>query len=247
VSADFLTKRLALSAISPEAAKYAGIRSMKASEARAKGFGLPAYCSDGFLIPYYDVAGKLTQFWRWRNNPDSRRGFLGQTEQPKYGQPQATGCAIFLPRVKGLSWPDALEDPPTPVVVVEGELKALSLCLRGVEAVGIGGVWNFARQRVLLPELVDLAKHGREMLILFDSDAGDKPQVCAARFALAQALFEAGGKPIIGEMPNLLLPEKTGADDFLRLHPKLRNGPLLDALKAMQSFEDQEHALFTEL
>ena len=79
-------------------------------------------------------------------------------------------------------------NPAIEVWIVEGELKALSLCLRGVPAVAVGGVWNWANQKRLLPELDWLAQKERVLRILYDSDTRDKPQVAGARYALAWAL-----------------------------------------------------------
>lgn len=233
-NSSFLTRRLILSSVDPHAAAYAGIRSMTIVAARAAGYALPAYCSDGFIIPYYDSADRLVKNrWRWRNNPEARIGFARQTEQAKYGQPKDAGCYLYLPRVKGIKWQKIIDDSKKDVFVVEGELKALSLCLADILAVAVGGGWNFANKRQLLPELEKFAEGGRRLFILYDSDTRDKPQVAGARYALARALTDAGGKPSFIELPHLKDSEssdKTGADDFIRLNPDIRGGDLRDAL-----------------
>jgi hypothetical protein len=231
----FLLDRLALSAISVPAAAWAGIQQMTVATARSSGLALPAYCSDGFVIRYHDSQGRVIKdLWRWRNDPAARNGFARITEFKKYGQPAREGCFLYLPRVKKLDW-QKLADPTIAIFIVEGELKALSLCLAGVPTVAVGGVWNFANQRRLLPELEALAAKERSLPILFDSDTRDKPQVAGARYALARALLNAKGKPFFIELPHLddpLSPDKTGADDFVRLHPELKGEKLARALLA---------------
>ena len=146
----FLNERLRLSVISPAAARYAGIQAMTAANARAKGYALPEYAVDGFLIPYSNQRGKLIPgIWRWRNNPSAVEGFAALTKDRRYIQPAATDCWVYFPHVEGLVWARTLARPEIPVAVVEGELKALSLCCAGVPAVGIGGVWNWLLHKEL--------------------------------------------------------------------------------------------------
>ena len=122
-----------------------------------------------------------------------------------------------------------------PVGIVEGEFKALSLCLAGVPAVGIGGVWNWLRNKELLPVLARLAKQ-REILILFDSDTDDKPLCAGALYHLAKALMDAGATPRILHIPHLPDPEspsKTGADDLVRLK-KFKDEKLREYLLSLE-------------
>ena len=140
----------------------------------------------------------------------------------KYLAPEGSGCQVYWPRVKGLDWSTILKNPKVPVAIVEGELKALCLCLAGVEvtAVAIGGVWNWVRNKQLLPDLARLAAGGRDILIIFDSDTEDKPQCSGARYWLAKAMLDTGGNVHIIRIPHLpddKSPDKTGADDLVRL------------------------------
>ena len=230
----FLADRLKLSAIPHDTATYAGIRSMTKADALSAGYELHDTTSDGFVIPYYDMDGKLEKgLWRWRNNPDAYSGFIPQM---KYDQPSGTGCFLYLPRVKDLPWKKLVgakkKEQEPELVIVEGELKALSLCLHGVLAVAVGGVWNFANNKLLLPELRQLAS-GRNCRVLFDSDAKDKPQVLGARAQLMRELAAVGATVTYIEMPHLpdpQSPDKTGADDFIRLNPNLKDEALRTAL-----------------
>src|ERR1035441_8187635 len=251
----FLRSRLKLSAISPGDASFGGLRASSAAEARASGKALPMYCTDGFLIPYHDLDGsEIPDRWRWRNNPSVARGFAALAAgmlqgRRKYVQPRGSGCFAYYPRVKGLDWRKVLGNATQAIAVVEGELKALSLCLAGLPAVGIGGVWNWQNSaKELRPEPAQFAANRRSILIVFDSDAADNPLVDGARYALARALLDKGGEPHITPLPHLYdpaSPDKTGADDFVRLHPELKGEELL---KVLLDFEDQhQFALAAEL
>ena len=231
----FLEERLRLSAIPLEAARYAGIRAMTALEAREQGLELPSYCSAGFLIPYYDMNGKrLSHIWRWRNS----------SSEIKYAQPSDTGCWVYFPRVKGLDWCKVLADPKIPVIIVEGELKALSLCLAGVLAVAIGGVWNWSLHKGLLPELQKLAAQQRCLYIGFDSDTENNQKVKAARYSLAKALLDERAQIYFLNIPHIADSEstaKTGADDLVRVWKK-RDDELQQALFALaEDFALQQH------
>ena len=232
-AAAFLEERLKLSAIPPKAAAYAGIEAMTVEQARAKGYELPGYPKDGFIVRYYSEEGKLLAMWRWRNS----RG----KPKFKYTQPKGTGCWVYLPRVEGLNWKKILADPTIDIFIVEGELKALSLSLAGIPAVGLGGVWNWKLNKELLPELRRLAE-GRTIYIAFDSDIEDKPEVAGARFWLARELMEKRSHPRIVSIPQLT-DDKTGVDDLIRIR-KLRTKKLLEYLLALAMPFELDAALY---
>lgn len=237
---DFLAERLELSDIPADAARYAGIKAMTAEEAKKRGYRLPAYCVNGFLIRYYDEQDRLRpDMWRWRNDPACLKGFRRLSDRPlkgmKYGQPADTGCEVYWPRCHGIDWEKMLADTQIPIVITEGELKALCLCVRGVAAVALGGVWNWTRHKRLLPALERLAAHGRELWIAFDSDTDDKPEVATARFKLAKALTDADAVVRILTVPKLPAnAAKAGIDDWCRLRPKLRGKDLSEALLTLE-------------
>jgi hypothetical protein len=235
----FLKERLRLSAITPEAARYAGIQAMTVPAARAAGYELPGYPQDGFLLPYYNEAGKLiSEMWRWRNDTKNKKW--------RYVQPAGTGCRVYFPRVKGLDWRRVLADPKIPVFIVEGELKALSLTLAGVPAVALGGVWNYLTHKALLPELKQLAEGGRPTWIAFDSDTEDKSEVKRARYNLARALLDEHAEVHWLTLPHLAdpdSPDKTGVDDLVRVS-KSRDDKLrsrLTGLEETDRFAIQQH------
>lgn len=74
-------------------------------------------------------------------------------------------------------------------------------------------------QSRLIPELREaIAWEGRKVIICFDSDLSDKPQVRLAMKDLAKALSALGAHPHVLRLPNELDGGKNGIDDFLSAH-----------------------------
>ena len=88
----------------------------------------------------------------------------------------------------------------SPLIVTEGEKKALALWQAGFQVVGIGGVWNWFKRGGELPATkesrpiadLDLVNWRRPVTILFDSDGHDNPLVRLAAFRLARELPSGG-------------------------------------------------------
>src|SRR5262245_45054770 len=100
---------------------------------------------------------------------------------------------------------ERLQDPNTPVVIVEGAMMSLAAAQRGNAAVAIAGVENWsmrdaADRRVLIDDLAKYAK-GRRVFIVFDSDAITNGHVGQAERAFALALREAGADVRVVRLP----------------------------------------------
>lgn len=81
---------------------------------------------------------------------------------PKYLQPPGTGTHIYAPGTPA--------GPETPLLIVEGEFKALSaMLLAGQYAVGLGGAAQWQRDGALHPRLAALAA-GRPVVVCYDAD-----------------------------------------------------------------------------
>ncbi|MGA7562293.1 MAG: DUF3854 domain-containing protein [Desulfobaccales bacterium] len=134
----------------------------------------------------------------------------------------------------------------SPLLIVEGEKKALALNQAGIPAVGIGGVWNRCmnaeggyrqpKETKPIPDLA-LVNWRRPLTILFDSDGHDKPLVRLAAFRLGRELSRRGASVSILFLPPGTNGEKQGADDFLVAH-----GPeaLTDLLKTAWPFDPND-------
>jgi hypothetical protein len=170
----------------------------------------------GMRIPYFDVRGKPTGFYRLRylGPPPSLFG-----EQPtriiKYVQPPETGTAAYFPRL--VDWAKALK-PKQPLFLTEGELKSAKACKDGIPTIGLGGVFNFQSARLgvpFLPELEAIDWAQRPVNIIFDSDYATNPHVRIALHRLMTVLTSRGARPRVVTLPNLPDRDKTGLDDYL--------------------------------
>lgn len=167
------------------------------------------------VLPYFDFAGRQTRFFRLRYLGDPT-GFAASLEKPvRYVQPPGTLNEVYMPPLR--DWSKVRSDPETVLIVTEGELKAASACARGFACVGLGGVemWRAGKRGIpLLPQLEEFEWDRREVFIVFDSDAQEKPDVMRAQLALARELTSRGAMPSVVTLPNLG-DGKTGLDDFL--------------------------------
>ena len=150
------------------------------------------------VIPYFDVNGepvlfdKDKPFCRVRYlEAASPASFIKQKPQ-RYGQPQASGTRAYFPNVEGLSWAKAQGDE-SPLIITEGEKKALATTLAGFTTIGLGGVYNWLHGGALLPELQAFQWKGREVYIAFDSDAALNPNIQAAEARLVEELMRGRG------------------------------------------------------
>lgn len=169
-----------------------GLRDIKASEAAAMGFSRPY---DGIYIPY-------------PNDKDSRiryypTGFGAQLEDTaKYGQRPGTPPAAFWPGGVGHTW---LEDRDVPVLITEGEFKAIAVDYLvnspmrhpAVVPIGLGGVSSWMSRKLgldMLPELAAVKWAGRRVWVAFDADLATNPSVALALSKLFNKLVELGAQ-----------------------------------------------------
>jgi hypothetical protein len=175
-------------------------------------FGQPR---DAYRIPYFDIKGKTTDYYRVRflqceNDNDLR-----------YMQPAGSAPALYLPPTLGprRSWVGIAADPTIPLIITEGEKKAAVASKRGLACLGLGGVWSFrsgGRFQNLLPEFDAFNLEGRVVEVCFDTDVMTKREVHMAMIHFARTLYRLKGckvnfvflKPIAASL-------KTGLDDYL--------------------------------
>jgi hypothetical protein len=115
--------------------------------------------------------------------------------------------------------------------VVEGELKALCGHARGLQIVGLSGVWNWRSpdtlltelmpdkklpdKEALLPELAQIDWKGKKVCLLYDSDISPGHVAYDAFPRLAEQLYRLGCEEVrIVSLPPVLEEGKTGLDDF---------------------------------
>lgn len=198
-----------------------GITVVEAADAKA--LRLPAEAW-GFKLPYFDVEGHQTKFFRVRYMEDTRKGFdkLTTKKPLKYGQPGSTVNEVYFPPFA--PWAQIVADVGTALIITEGELKAACATKHGFPTIGLGGVWCFQSKKSgtpLLEQLESIQWKGRTVYIVFDSDAVTNPDVLAAERRLAQRLLERGAEVYIGRLTQGYRDgdvSKVGVDDFIVLN-----------------------------
>jgi putative DNA primase/helicase len=154
-----------------------------------------------------------------------------------------------------------VDDATLPIIICEGEKKALSLWRLATEEsdppafvpIAVSGVWGWKgktgieagpkgdRETVKgpIPDLGRVQWRGRTVSILFDSDRKSNPLIRSAERGLALELKSRGAPVIrIVELPELSGLEKTGADDFLA---HVEGGPqrMLGLIKTARLFKPE--------
>lgn len=179
----------------------------------------------GIIIPYYKPDGTLLKygFGDQPQRPFFRVRWL-ETKQPsgfvkpkprRYTQPRNTGPQVYFPPL--LDWPAILKDARVPIIITEGEAKAISGAFHGFPVLALGGVYSFTTPGGrLLPALEEIGWNQRHVYVVYDSDAATNPDVLAAEARLVHELQGLRGAhchivrlPADGD-------EKMGLDDYLR-------------------------------
>jgi putative DNA primase/helicase len=242
------TQELLKSGISAEDAKSAGIHTVTHPETVGKLLNYahpPKHFGDCLAIPYCDVHGEPITFAN-RNgetvpycrvkpeNPNSR--------DRKYEAPLGQSSHIYI----SPSTREAILAPDSPLMVIEGEKKALCASIHGYPCIGLPGVWMWAapqteaekkakKPKEPRPELAAIAWEGRRVYIAFDSDLEQNRQVRNARKQLAEALTRRNAIVYFVDIPPTATGEKQGVDDYIVSHGAeaftnlVRNAEVFDA------------------
>jgi hypothetical protein len=201
------------------------------------------------VIPYFEPSTGLVRRFerngaavpyarlRWLKPPVANGHGFGRPRIQRYSQPARSGVAAYFPPC--LPWRDLTRDASVGLLLTEGEAKAVAAARHGWPAIAFGGVYSFAdRQGELLPELDAVAWRGRDVCVVYDSDAAFNPAVLAAEARLVEALQrQRGARVRIVRLPQEG-DEKVGLDDFLKargagaLQALIRETPSLSILDA---------------
>lgn len=237
--------KLQSSGLEKEDSKRLRLQVYTGEQLKSKYTDLPVYVG-GIHIPYFDLEGKPTKFWRFRYLEDTRTGFLAETNRKplRYVQPKKSNSEIYLPPLLPPnfgSWKKVATAIDTPIMITEGEFKSASSCkLFGMPTIGLGGVWSFkstAELAPLLPQFEQIAWKGRIVYICYDSDAATNPQVVMAENALARELTRLGAEPYIVRIP-MNGSGKVGVDDYLMKHGTKQFSALVQHATAFKSAQE---------
>lgn len=240
---DAVLNKLAASELDAEDARLLRFESVTAEQ--CKQLKLPAAAA-GFKIPYFDINGKLTKFFRVRYMEDTRTGFAKLTSKKpmRYGQVPGTINELYLPPF--IDWNGIANDKEVPLLITEGELKSACATKHGLPTIGLGGVWCFQSTKARQPLLEGFdwfAWQGRTVYIVFDSDAATNPDIVAAEARLARRLIDRGATVMVARMPSDDETKKVGLDDYILFHG-------IDALQSEvldNAFEYDASAVLHEL
>jgi hypothetical protein len=160
------------SRISPDVIRQRGYFSAEEPEPLLEmGFAEYQARPPALIIPVWGVDGRY-RFSRMR--PDEPRQDRDNPEKIiKYEQPENTPLALDVPKA-ALPY---LEDPTKRLWICEGEKKADALASHGECAVALLGVWGWKRDGAPLEDWDHIRLIGREVRVLFDSDAAHKIEV----------------------------------------------------------------------
>jgi hypothetical protein len=262
---------LAKSWITRELADQAMLRRVDAQQGReAIGQKGNRDCA-GILIPLYGPEAPYPHAYRLRrDNPEWKQGKDGalKPDRKYLGEP-GSGNRIYFPPGVTLAH---LADPATPIVIVEGEKKALALqrlAYHDVEnprfiPVAIAGVWNWRGtvgktggprgERVDIKgpinDLSLIVWNGRTVFILFDTNVATNDSVKWARKGISRELATRRA-----EVRCINLPEDcgvNGVDDLLsawgparvlELFERTTSGTTLQVVRTPQ-FQSKPEGMF---
>lgn len=163
------------------------------------------------VIPYFLPSGEPLLDG---DTPFTRQRLLSQVyfgKGPKYLQARGTKPHLYYP--PNFDWQSIA--PDTPIVITEGEIKALVACSHNIPTIALGGVSSFGRE-VLLTEFDFVSWDGRTTYICFDSDAAQNSQVVTAEARLIEALqIQKRARCSIVRLPPAADGGKVGLDDYL--------------------------------
>jgi len=223
------------SGLSDEAIIASGCYSVDRREAITI-LGIDPGC-DGLAFPYPSSNGK-PQFARIK--PDTPYKAPGWKKPAKYLTPAGEKNRLYIPATLDQS---VLPDPTVPLIVTEGEKKALKATAEGFPCVALPGVWSWAAgkdsetgQRHTIHDLDLVTWKGRVVHVCYDSDAVTNEQVQKAERALAEHLQSRGAEVKAVRLPGGPDGEKVGLDDFL-----VQQGP-----KALRKFLEKAQHPATE-
>ncbi len=182
------------SGLSDETVKAAGVYSIRPTDIShffSRRRGVPRDIESALCFPYQGG-----EFARIKLFPP-----LGKM---KYAQPPKTGARLYIP----------LPVNDGAVVVCEGEKKTLAASQAGLNAVGMGGIWNWLTNGNLIIDLQLIDWNDREVTVIPDSDVFRRMDLMRAVYALGRELQAQGACVYVAQISQRG-EAKVGLDDYL--------------------------------
>jgi hypothetical protein len=188
----------------------------------------PVFLGPCLVFPYVHPDGRRNGYVRIK--PSKPRADKKPGKPIKYEAPKGSGNRLYIPPGTVAK----LADPDVPLLLTEGEKKALAADQAGYACLSVPGVWSWQKGRPrtngkpvgprrMIPDFDLIPWTGRAVTIGFDSDAADNPDIQWAEWHLAKALGKRGATVTVVRLPGLPpepdgKPNKVGLDDFLRVN-----------------------------
>jgi len=212
------------SAISEDAVRATGYRTVTdPADLLALGFSKAQARVPGLLVPIHGPGGGVVSH---QFRPDEPR--LVHGKPVKYETPKGAPNRLHCPPVARAE----VRDPRRPLLITEGVRKADAAASFGFACVALAGVWNWKTKgadgaTLPLGDWDEVPLRGRDVCIVYDSDASRKDQVRQAERRLAAWLESRGARVRVARIPDPADGGKDGLDDFLAKGGDLRG--LLEA------------------
>jgi putative DNA primase/helicase len=207
----------------------------------------------GLSIPnVWPGADHIREYRLRRDHPEIENGKV----RMKYVAPPGRGNLLYFPVGTDPAW---LNDPQIPLVITEGEFKAIALARAARHdwqkakprflAVGLSGVWNWKGTigkttdaeghridvKGAISDLARLDWDDRRVLIVFDADLEDNDSVRAARHMFTKELRSRGAQVSWFNWPADRPPQAKGIDDLLAAVGPEKVLPLIEAALAVNA------------
>ncbi len=140
----------------------------------------------------------------------------GQGHTIRYYQRPGTPPRLYVPSPARA----ALADPALPLLITEGEKKALKANQEQLTCVAVGGLWSWQASGRAIADLDHIDWVERETVIVPDSDVWTRPDLVQPVFALGKELEGRGAKVSVLKLPTQNAGAKAGLDDYLCGHPR---------------------------
>lgn len=168
--------------------------------------------------------------------------------QGKYIKPEGQTTRLFRPLALT---PNKLFDKNEYIIITEGDKKAIKAVQEGFNCISLSGTWNWKMKPVIddkegnkqkseeeaelyadiIPDLKNIDFENKPILLCYDADLWEKPQVKQALYQFAAFLISEKGAVV-----KIILLPKAGAkgiDDFLVAHDAEEFQKLIDSAKAV--------------
>jgi hypothetical protein len=135
----------------------------------------------------------------------------GQGHTIRYYQRAGTPPRLYVPAPAGAT----LADPAVPLLITEGEKKALKANQEGLACVAVGGLWNWQAGGRPIADLDRIDWVERETVIVPDSDVWTRPDLVQPVYAFGKDLEARGATVAVVKLSSGAAGEKVGLDDYL--------------------------------